>query len=196
MQHQNKRRSNASRSKATREALVAAARALFIDKGYAETSTPEIVKAADITRGALYHHFKDKEDLFRAVVRAEYEAVMTEITTSAAREPSSAVDALMLGSRGYLNAMRKAGRVRLILLDAPAVLGRLELDSIDQETSAGALRNGLKSAMERGEIKSLPLGILTVQLSAMFDRAALGIAGGDDPEEHLSIFEAIFSALK
>jgi len=195
MQQKTARRSNAARTKATRDALIAAARALFIEKGYAETSTPEIAKAADITRGALYHHFADKADLFRAVVRAEFHTVAAEINASATREPMSAVDALIQGSRGYLNAMREPGRVRLMLLDGPAVLGRLELDSIDQETSADALRLGLKAAMESGEIKTLPLNPLTTQLSAMFDRAALGVAEGDDPNDHLAVFEAIFSAL-
>ena len=196
MQQKNERRSNTARSRDTRDGLVAAARALFIKKGYAETSTPEIAKAANITRGALYHHFKDKADLFRAVVRAEYQAVRDEIGESAAQHPINAVDALILGSRGYLNAMCKEGRTRLMLLDAPAVLGRLEMDIIDQETSAGALKLGLKEAMERGEIMSLPLDALTVQLSAMFDRAALGIAEGDDPDEYMTVFEAIFPALK
>ena len=129
-------------------------------------------------------------------MRAEFEAVEAEITASATQDPKSAIDALLLGSQGYLNAMRKRGRVRLLLLDGPAVLGRLELDTIDRETSADALRLGLSAAIEAGEIKSLPLEELTVLLSAMFDRAALAVAEGDDPEKHLDIFKAIVSALK
>ena len=196
MQCEIRRRSNADRARATRESLMAAARELFIEKGYAETSTPEIVKAAGITRGALYHHFSDKADLFRAVVHAEYEAVEAEITSSARRGPAGAVAALMSGARGFLDAMAQDGRVRLMLLDAPAVLGRKELDAIDKDTSADALRLGLKEAMEKGEMKSLPLEPLTAQLSAMFDRAAIEIADGDDPDEHLATIGAIFSSLK
>ena len=196
MQIKNERRSNEARTKETRSSLLAAARKLFVEKGYAETSTPEIVKAAGITRGALYHHFKDKTDLFRAVVRAEYETVEAEITSSIGDEPASAVDALIIGSRGFLNAMAKDGRVRLMLLDAPAVLGRKELDAIDRETSADALRLGLEKAMAKGEMRELPLDPLTAQLAAMFDRAAIGVAEGDDPDEHLAIFGALFSSLK
>ena len=195
MQQEKARRSNKARTEATRGALLAAARSLFVEKGYAETSTPEIVIKASITRGALYHHFADKADLFRAVVHAEYQAVETEITTSATREPRGTIDALLVGSRAYLDAMREPGRVRLMLLDGPAVLGRLELDAIDRETSADSLRLGLKAAMELGEIKPLPLEPLTVQLSAMFERAALGVAEGDDPDDHMAVFKAIFAAL-
>jgi AcrR family transcriptional regulator len=156
MQEKNDRRSNAARTKATREALIGAARALFVEKGYAETATPEIVKKAGVTRGALYHHFDDKAALFLAVVRAEYEAVERDITESATREPKDAIDALMLGSQAYMEAMRAPGRVRLLLLDGPAILGRLTLDAIDRETSADSLRLGLQAAMEAGAIRKRP----------------------------------------
>lgn len=70
-----KTRSNQERTEATRTALLSAARKLFVEKGYAATSTPEIAAAADITRGALYHHFADKQDLFRAILEDEARAV-------------------------------------------------------------------------------------------------------------------------
>jgi AcrR family transcriptional regulator len=196
MQEKNDRRSNAARTKATREALIGAARALFVEKGYAETATPEIVKKAGVTRGALYHHFDDKAALFLAVVRAEYEAVERDITESATREPKDAIDALMLGSRAYMEAMRAPGRVRLLLLDGPAILGRLTLDAIDRETSADSLRLGLQAAMEAGAIRKLPLAPLTAQLSAMFERAALGVAEGDEEAEHLEVMEALLTSLR
>jgi AcrR family transcriptional regulator len=196
MQEKNERRSNAARTKATREALIGAARALFVEKGYADTATPEIVKAAGVTRGALYHHFDDKTALFQAVVRAEFEAVEEEITTQATGNPKDTIDALMLGSKAYMEAMRAPGRVRLLLLDGPAVLGRLTLDVIDKETSADSLRLGLKAAMEAGEIKSLPLDPLTAQLSAMFERAALGVSAGEDEHDHLAVLEALLTTLR
>ncbi|MFQ6547996.1 TetR/AcrR family transcriptional regulator [Aestuariibius sp. 2305UL40-4] len=194
MQSNPERRSNEDRTRATRAALTKAARRLFVEKGYAETGTPEIVKAANVTRGALYHHFADKADLFRAVVRQEYAAVAAEID-AAAKTTTSTIDALTTGGDAFLRAMQQPGRVRLMLLDGPAILGRLELDAIDRETSADTLRLGLKSAMDAGEIRPLPLDALAAQLSAMFDRAALGVAKGDAAEDHLSVLNTILRGL-
>ncbi len=196
MQEKIDRRTNAARTKATREALIGAARTLFIAKGYAETATPEIVKQAGVTRGALYHHFEDKAALFLAVVRAEYEAVERDITERATTEPKDTIDALLLGSKAYMEAMRASGRVRLLLLDGPAILGRLTLDAIDRETSADSLRLGLEAAMEAGAFRKLPLAPLTAQLSAMYERAALGVAEGDDEAEHLEVLEALLTSLR
>lgn len=196
MQEKNARKSNQARTKATRDALTRAARALFVEKGYADTATPEIVKSAGVTRGALYHHFEDKADLFRTVVRAEFETVEREINASTVDAEMEGLDALLSGSLAYLSAMQEPGRVRILLLDGPAVLGRLEIDAIDQETSADSLRIGLREAMNAGAIRSLPLDPLTAQLSALFDRAALGVAAGDEPEQHMQVIEHIFRSLQ
>lgn len=196
MQGKTEPRSNQDRTDATRAALLSAARQLFSQKGYAETSTPEIVRAAGVTRGALYHHFEDKVALFRAVITDEYRAVAEEITASAKSVSGSAVEALKQGSRGYLGAMADQGRVRIMLRDGPAVLGQGELDGIDRETSADALRLGLVQAMDAGEIRTLPVDALTAQLAALFDRAALAVSHGDDPRDHLEVLDAIFDALK
>ena len=190
------RRSNKSRTEETKAALIKAARKLFVENGYAETSTPEIVRAANITRGALYHHFEHKEALFRAVVVAEFEKVASEIKKSATDEPQNAIEALIAGSHGFLDAMKDKGRVRLMLLDGPAVLGREAIDEIDRETSSDELKIGLETAMQAGEFRALPLEELTAQLSAMFDRAALGIANGDRKEDHIKVFQAVFDGLK
>lgn len=196
MQEKKQPRSNKARTEAMRSALIGAARTLFAQKGYAETSTPEIVKTAGVTRGALYHHFKDKEAIFHAVVTEEFVAVADEINASIKPTPTSAIDALKLGSRGYLRAMQEPGRVRIMLLDGPAVLGQIEIDKIDRETSADTLRLGLAAAMKASEIRPLPLEALTQQLSAMFDRAALAVSEGKDPEDHLQVLDALIATLK
>jgi AcrR family transcriptional regulator len=195
MQQENQTRTNKSRTEATRSALVEAARSLFAEKGYAETSTPEIVKAAGVTRGALYHHFEDKVALFRAVITQEYRAAAEEITTSAKDAHGSAIEALWHGSRGYMEAMKDKGRVRIMLLDGPAVLGQIELNKIDRETSADTLRQGLAEAMRTKQIKSLPIEALTAQLSALFDRAALAVSEGDDPKDHLDVLDSLLGTL-
>ena len=122
MQQNIGRRSNKQRSETTRAELIAAARLLFVGRGYAETGTPDIVDAAGLTRGALYHHFDDKKALFLAVVEAEARAVAEEIER-AAPDDMPAREALVKGGEAYLDALAAPGRTRLLLLDGPAVLG-------------------------------------------------------------------------
>src|SRR5215218_4675216 len=122
MEH--KRRTQAERSTATRGALVAAARRLFAERGYAAVGTPEVAAAAGVTRGALYHQFADKADLFLAV----YEQVEQEVTerigelvvAAGARDP---LEALSAGADAFLEACAEPEINRIALLDAPSVLG-------------------------------------------------------------------------
>lgn len=173
-------RSNRERTETTRLALLDAARALFVGKGYGDTSTPEIAVAAGITRGALYHHFVDKRDLFRQVLQRESQAVAADIE-AAAPEQLSPREALLEGSKAYLNAMTAPGRTRLLLIDGPAVLGMEEIMALDDTTSAASLRQGLERAGVGKDEASLDA--LTPLLSAAFDRAALAIDAGADAEE-------------
>ena len=183
MQAVRQRRSNRERSGTTQAALVAAARRLFLEKPYAEVSTPEVAAAAGMTRGALYHHFPDKEALFRAVVEAESAAVAAEIerTAPVSRAP---VAARVRGGEAVLAAMREPGRVRLLLLDGPAVLGRASMDEIDMRHGGRTLREGLQEAMAAGKLRKLPLDAAAALLSAAYDRAALAIDAGADPRDY------------
>lgn len=173
---QPRHRSNRERTDATRAALLRAARALFVQRGYADTPTPELCAAAGITRGALYHHFVDKRDLFRAVV-AEEARVVRERIDAAAPGHLDPARALLAGSAAYLDAMSEHGRTRLLLVEGPAVLGLDEIRDIDDANAAQALAEGLAAA---GLARSVPVAVLASLLSATFDRAALDIANGGD----------------
>lgn len=177
MQEKSVRRTNTERTEATRAALVAAARSLFVDKGYAETGTPEIVAKAGVTRGALYHHFADKADLFRAVVTREAAAVAAQIAAESA-DPASALDALTSGADAYFAAMAAPGRVRLLLLDGPAVLGHREMAHIDKQAGGEELREGLAFALPADDLPDRTMDALVDILSAAFDRAALAMSEG------------------
>lgn len=171
---------NRERTESTQLALLEAARALFVSKGYGDTSTPEIALAAGITRGALYHHFADKRDLFRQVLAREAMAVAADIE-AATPERLSPREALLQGSEAYLNAMTVPGRTRLLLVDGPAVLGMAEIMAIDDANAAHSLRQGLtRAGMGRGEVS---VDALSQLLSAAFDRAALEIDAGADAKE-------------
>jgi AcrR family transcriptional regulator len=146
MQTKASRRANPDRTRATREALLAAARESFVCKGFAATSTPEIVAMAGVTRGALYHHFKDKSELFRALLEEEAGAVAREIE-AAADATLSAREALMAGALAYLDAMTVTGRTRLLLIEGPAVLGIAAMRALDEANAERTLVQGLAAAM-------------------------------------------------
>lgn len=188
---QNARRTNEARTAATRLALLAAARTLFVDKGYGETGTPEIVAAAGVTRGALYHHFADKAALFRAVVTAEAAAVADAIDR-VAKTDGPPRRALIEGAGAYFAAMTEPGRARLLLLEGPAVLGPEAMAELDREQGGGTLRRGLAAALPK--IDPPDLDALADCLSAAFDRAALAIAGGADPAPYCAAITRLIDA--
>lgn len=188
------RRTNRERSEATRALLLAAARKLFVAKGYADTGTPEIVAAAGVTRGALYHHFNDKQALFRAVVEQESAVVAAEIERATANL-TSVREALLKGGEAFLRAMSRTGRTRLLLLDGPAVLGRAEMNAIDDAHGARTLREGISDAMGQGVMRSLPVDALTAVLAAAFDRAALEIESGGRKKDYRLVIEGLVGGL-
>src|SRR5258708_37219065 len=111
------------RSEATRQALVRSARALFGARGYADVGTEEIVRAAGVTRGALYHQFRDKTDLFAAVAEEVEAEIADRIAAGAATEATEPMDVLRAGARLFLDACAEPEVERIVLLDAPSVLG-------------------------------------------------------------------------
>lgn len=188
-------RTNRDRTEKTRSALMSAARTLFIDRGYADTSTPDIVAAAGITRGALYHHFEDKRALFRAIVADEAAAVAASIEqkTSTGLSP---LDALLAGSSTYLDAMRVPGRTRLLLIEGPSVLGSVEMKALDDNNAARTLRSGLEAALtKRKASPAASLLALADLLSAAFDRAALAIDAGEDADQYRGAIDSLLRSV-
>lgn len=170
-------RSNRDRTEATRTALLQCARALFVQRGYADTSTPDICTAAGITRGALYHHFVDKLDLFRQVLQQEAQAVQAAIEAAVPvqRAPQ---ESLLAGSEAYLDAMTVPGRTRLLLIEGPAALGVADSLAVDAANAAASLREGLD---ETGLADAaVAVDAVAPLLAAAFDRAALQIDAGAD----------------
>lgn len=171
------RRSQEERTETTRAALMLAARGLFEERGYAGTGTPQIVATAKLTRGALYHHFTDKAELFEAVARQVAQEVADEIARQTAGH-TDPVEALMAGAQAYFAAMAGRGRARLLLLEAPAVLTADRVMALSDLAGFQALQEGLRQALPAAGV-GLPLRELAVLLSAMFDRAALAMARGE-----------------
>src|SRR5215467_12530022 len=137
------------RSEATRRQLVRSARALFGARGYAGVGTEEIVRAAGVTRGALYHQFCDKADLFAAVAE-EVEAEISERVAAGASAATGPVEALRAGARLFLDACADPEVERIILLDAPAVLGWEAWRDLAGRYGLGLVRLGLQAAIDAG----------------------------------------------
>ena len=175
------RRRQADRSEATRAKLVSVARELFAKRGYAEVGTEEIVRKAKVTRGALYHHFEDKRDLFRAV----HERVEQELAEriGASLDPDDPpLELLERGMRTFLDACEQDPAVRQIaLLDAPAVLGWREWREVDAKYGMGLVVFGLRNAMDAGALERQPVEPLAHIMLGALGEAALMIADADDP---------------
>jgi len=173
----------AERSAATQTALVGAARRLWGQRGYATVSTPEIARAAGVTRGAMYHQYADKTQLFLAVIEAVEADVIEQLgVTVAGAAPKTPAAALRIAADAWLEIASEPEVRQLILLDAPSVLGWAGFREISLRYGLGMTEQLLDAAIEAGELAPQPVRPLaTVMLGAM-DEAAMSIANAEDPE--------------
>jgi AcrR family transcriptional regulator len=169
----------AERSEATRSALIATARRLFAERGFADVGTEEIVRSAGVTRGALYHHFRDKQDLFRAAFE-QLEAELAKRVAEGALAGPDAWEALAAGSEMFLDVCLEPEVQRIALLDAPSVLGWEEWREVEARYSLGLIRAGLEAAIEQGAIERQPIDPLAHALLGSLIEAGLFVARADD----------------
>jgi len=168
-----------AQGEATRRALLDAARAAFGSQGYAATSLDEIVAAAGVTKGALYHHFADKEGLFRAV----FEQVEREVSDQAVAEflQPDPWQALIVGCRLWVEAHLASDVRQIVLNDARAVLGWEVARAIETRFSTVAVRGALRKAMSAGVLTRQPLRPLALMLTGALSESCLYVAQADDP---------------
>jgi AcrR family transcriptional regulator len=173
------RRTQAERTAATTAALVAAARRLFAEQGYAATGREQIVEAAGVTRGALHHHFGGKDSLFRAVYEQLEEELMGRVAEAAMRG-STPSEQLRLGSLAYLDAAMDPAVQRVCLIDGPSVLDWETREAISGALALGMVEEALSGAMDTGEIERQPVAPLARVLLGALHEAALLVARADD----------------
>jgi len=189
---------HAQRSKATRDKLVAAARALFGARGYAAVGTEEIVRTAGVTRGALYHQFRDKEDLFAAVfeqLEAETTARVADGALGDGAPPADPLAALRLGARRFLAVCAEPEVERILLLDAPAVLGWERWREIGLRHGLGLVAGALEAGMEAGVVARAPVVPLAHLVIGALDEGAMYVARAGDREAARAEVEAIVDRL-
>jgi AcrR family transcriptional regulator len=174
-----RRRTQAERRESTRAVLLTAGRELFAARGYAGVATEEIVERAGVTRGALYHHFRGKDDLFRAV-HEQIEQDVTERVVASARRGGAPIDLLYTGAATFLDACLEPEVQQIALLDAPSVLGWETWRETSERYGLGLLHEALQNAIEAGAIPAQPVSSLAHALLGALHELALLIARADD----------------
>jgi AcrR family transcriptional regulator len=167
----------------TRVRIVSAARRLFAEKGYAGTSINDLVNAAGVTRGALYHYFRDKAALF-AEVFTEVAREMLAHILQAATEGDDLWERIRNGREAWLDTCTEPDVYRIMLIDGRSVLDakrrRAILASIGS-VEANLIRSAIELLVQSGELPTtIPVEGAATLLTGAFDAAAIAIAEADD----------------
>jgi AcrR family transcriptional regulator len=165
---------------ATRRALLRIARRLFATRGYADVSIDEICRRARVTKGALYHHFEDKRDLFRAVCADLEERWVDEMVAGVSTEPDP-LRRFELGREAFLDACLDPAIQRILLVDGPAVLGWDELRAIDLRLGFGLIATALADAIASGQLERQPVEPVAHLVLGALNQAGLAIARAPEP---------------
>jgi AcrR family transcriptional regulator len=189
----------ADRRAATQAAILKAARKLFGDDGFDATTMDDIASAARVAKGAVYHHFKTKEDVFEAVFEAVSHDLVAEID-AVARAEKDALVAMAAGTQHYLAACAKGQTGQIILRDGPAVLGWERWREIDAKHFGGKIPRGLEAAMARGLIARQAVEPLARLLLGAMTEAAVACAGANDIKkagaEYSRAFKFLLEAMR
>jgi AcrR family transcriptional regulator len=169
-------------ARATRETLIEAALELFTERGYAAVGTEEIVARAKLTRGALYHHFADKRDLFRAVFQ-RVEGDLMERIGARMEAVDDPWELMLAGMRAFLDACEEPAVKQIALTDAPAVLGWKEWREIDSRHGLGLTRAALEGAVAAGMLRPIAVEPMAHLFVAALSEAAFVIAYADSPRK-------------
>jgi AcrR family transcriptional regulator len=165
----------------TRTALITVARQMFAADGYDGTGTEQIVAEAQVTRGALYHHFRDKADLFRAVMEEAAGEVARQLTDDQTQLDGSPLDQISDGVSAFLDVCVGGDFQRIVLIDGPRVLGDQAWDQLVERYGRALLEEWLTRAITAGDMDPVPVRPLARLLIAMLTEASLAIAGAADP---------------
>jgi AcrR family transcriptional regulator len=177
----------------TTRALLDAARGLFARHGYAQVSLADIVATAGVTKGALYHYFGGKDELFRAIVAEAHREVADRVASAA--PDADPWTQLVEGCRAFLVASTEPGVQQILLVDAPSVLGWEVWRSLDAESSMPKLHDVLVLLMDTGTITPRPVAPLVHLLSGAMNEAAVWLARSPDRERDLAETMAALTTL-
>jgi AcrR family transcriptional regulator len=190
------RRTQAERTAATQARLLAAGRTLFATHGYAAVSTQTIVDAAGVTRGALYHQFGDKAGLFAAVYEeVERDVVAAIMNRIASAGPATQLEAMRIGARLFLEECSAPKVQRIVLIDAPLVLGWDRWREVGMKYGLGVVEAMLIQAIADGVIPDQPTRPTAHVLLGALDEAALYVSRAADAADALEQMFAVCDRL-
>jgi AcrR family transcriptional regulator len=174
-------RRTAQEAEQTRSSLLRAGRQLFTEKGFKNTTLEEVAASAGVTTGAVYHHFKDKRELFATIfVELERELDTLGRAAAAAADPASPRDAFLEGCRFYLEYAQRPDFHRIVMIDGPAVLGPEGWHAADSELGLPTLHGAVRALMAVGAIERRPSRPLAVLLIGALNEAGFAIARGEE----------------
>ena len=189
----------AERRAATTEAILKAGRRLFGERGFAATTMDDIAEAAQVAKGAVYHHFATKEAVFEAVFDAVSRDLIADIERTT-RSERDVLTAMVAGTQHYFAACAKGPACQIILRDGPAVLGWERWREIDAEHFGGKFPRALAAAMDAGLIARQPIEPLSRLLLGAVTEAAVACAGRTDVlkagSEYSRAFKSLLEALR
>jgi AcrR family transcriptional regulator len=180
----------AKRPSKNRDKLLTAARRLFADQGYAKTGTEDIVREAGVTRGALYHQFTDKRDLFHALLTSLLPEIGQRLHDETMERIAHDRDDLQVGCQVLLDIYVDPEIRRLFLIEGPAVLGLDDWQALQAPLNKRFLHHALQHLVDEGLIAPRELPPIAEMLSGAIQQAALGIAAANDPQQARSRFSA------
>ena len=174
----------AARGRATREQLIEVATRLFAENGYEDTSIEDVLAAAGVSRGALYHHFAGKDALFGAVVESVENRVMADLAAAAGDIPD-VVERLRVLALTWIGMAVDPVIQRITLLDAPSVLGIEHWLDPDQQQALTATKALLREVSEDGRLAPELVDPFATMLLGALDEMALTVARAPEPEAAL-----------
>jgi AcrR family transcriptional regulator len=172
----------AERAASTRAKIVAVARRLFATHGFAGTSTEAVLEQSRVSRGALYHHFENKEALFAAVME-EVETDITRATARARANTTDPVEGLLRGFNAFLDLACETEVRQIVLTDAHSVLGWQKWREIEDRYGLGRLKQALRLVAATGRIQEDEADVFAHILLASLIEVAFLVARAPDPRK-------------
>lgn len=182
----------------TRAAVLDAARSLFVAKGFEATSVDEIAQASQSSKGAVYHHFRDKQAIFAEVFQASQSDIMQAVLPGALESMPEAAgpwEQAQLAISAVLSCYVHNHDARVLLRESASALGWDRKQAVDEELALPLLRAVLTELIDAGEVVAVPVGVTAELLYALLSKTGPIIAAADDPAEAVNEIEPVLFAL-